>query len=297
MTVTIQRRVLLCRRLAALIVVATCAVSAPAPAQDLFEPTIHWAYASYFGTGWYRLSDERSAFVFKTAPRWTLGDAGFDDEGRRSVKYTLRVPLTLGLAQLDFDDLPGTINPGNLSIVTTGLGVDADIPLTQRFSIRPNAEITYGGVLGEDDRAWTYRASMRGRLAFEADGFDWALILDGGFVGYDARRGSSDRFSFVSIGPEFSHPVSWFHTGSDRELFHWHVKYVGFPDRVGVETEAGSNDATGHYWEVGAALGRREGPIRLWFLRFDRLGLAYSTSSGSGDLRGVRVVFRSQYDL
>ena len=159
---------------------------APSGAQELFEPSIHWAYASYFGTGWYKLDEQQSAFVFSTAPRWTFGEAGFSEDGSRSVQYTLRLPLMVGLSRLSFDDIPGTVNPDNLSTLAAGISFDADVPINRRFSVRPNAEISYGGVIGEEQRAWSYKASMRGRFAFEPKRFDWALILDGGFVGYDA---------------------------------------------------------------------------------------------------------------
>ena len=48
-------------------------------------------------------------------------------------------------------------------------------------------------------------------------------------------------------------------------------------------------------WEVGAAIGRRNSPIPIWFLKFDRLGLGYRTSS-NGDLKGITFVFRSFFD-
>ena len=43
------------------------------------------------------------------------------------------------------------------------------------------------------------------------------------------------------------------------------------------------------------AFGREDEPIKLWFLRFDRLGLAYNISP-SGELRGIKFVFRSLYE-
>lgn len=284
------------RRRVLAVFVVTLLAGAPAAAQELFEPSIHWAYASYFGTGWYTLNERRSAFVFRTAPRWSIGDSGFSEDGTRLVKYTLRLPLTIGASQLDFDDIPGTVDPGNLATLAAGISVDADVPVTERFSLRPNVEVGYGGVIGEQDRAWSYRASMRGRFLFEPESFDWALILDGGYVGYDSRVGSDDRFSFVSAAAEFAHAVGWFPREGQQTLFYWHVKYAEFPDRVRLDSGSGDSDFLDDYWEVGAGIGRKERPIRLGFLSFDRLGLAYSVSSSS-ELRGVKLLFRSQYEL
>ncbi len=46
---------------------------------------------------------------------------------------------------------------------------------------------------------------------------------------------------------------------------------------------------------AGIAFGKEDSPVSLWFLHCERLGLAY-TISPSGELRGVKFVFRSLYD-
>ena len=43
-------------------------------------------------------------------------------------------------------------------------------------------------------------------------------------------------------------------------------------------------------------MGKRDKPVRMWRLSFDRLGLAYNFST-TGELRGIKFVFRSLYDL
>ena len=87
-------------------------VSVPrhALAQGEVEPDVNWAYASFFGTGWYKISDERDVFSIRVSPRWETGEAGFDEEGNRDIGYTFRVPFTVGLARLDFDDIPGILD-------------------------------------------------------------------------------------------------------------------------------------------------------------------------------------------
>ena len=92
------------KRAKRLLAICSCALFlAPGPVQSqaLVEPTTHWAYASFFGTGWYKINDERSAFILRVAPRWTVGEANIDDEGNRDIAYTFRVPMTLGLPQIE----------------------------------------------------------------------------------------------------------------------------------------------------------------------------------------------------
>ncbi len=126
-------------------------LTGPAFSQDLIEPTTHWKYASFFDTGWYKINDERSAFILRVAPRWTFGEAGIDDQGKREIAYTLRVPMTLGLAKLEFEDIPGILDPGNLTTASLNFSADADILVTTRLSLRPSAEVGYGRVVGMYD--------------------------------------------------------------------------------------------------------------------------------------------------
>ena len=70
---------------------------------------MHWAYTSYFVTGWYKINDERCAFVLRTSPRWSSCEAKLHEDGSPDIAYTFRVPVTLGANQLDFEDLPVNI--------------------------------------------------------------------------------------------------------------------------------------------------------------------------------------------
>jgi hypothetical protein len=279
-----------------LLLFAPFLMSNVARSQDLIEPTIHWAYASYFGTGWYQINEHRSAFILRTAPRWNYGEAGFDEEGKRKIAYTFRVPITLGLSDLDFENIPGIVDPDNVASLSVNFGVDADIPVTDRFSIRPNADVGYGTLLGESNTAWTYRAEVRSRYTFESGKLDWALLGALGYVGYTPNEGPSDDFNYVSIAAEFGYPVGWPRLENDQTMLYWHAGYTEFIDLVRFKTGVEDLDSIDNSWQFGIALGRRSEPVRLWFLKFDRLGLSYQYSD-SGELRGISIRFRSLYDL
>ena len=243
-----SRRLILAPSLVPLVMLAQPAASQEA---EPFEPTIHWAYASFFGTGWYKINDQRSGFIMRAPFRWTFGEAGIDEDGNRQIAYTVRLPFTLGLAQLDFEDIPGILDPDNLATASANISFDADIPITKHFHIRPVAEVGYSTIIDQSDWAWTYRAEIKARRTFEAGKLDWALLFDYGIVGYEPNRGESDQFEFDSVA---------------------------------------------NYWQIGVSLGRRDKPVNIWRLNFDRLGIAYNYST-TGDLRGIKFVFRSLYDL
>ena len=267
----------------------------PAMPQDVDPPTVHWAYASYFGTGWYKISDQQSAFIANFAPEWISGPATWLGDWGTDAAYRVRVPITIGVARLDFEDVPGILDPDNLSTASIGLSADVDVPLSERFSMRPGAHLSYGTVVGGSDYAWTYRGDVRAKYRLGSGKRDWALIGAIGAVGYDGNSGANDSFSYVTIATEFAHSLRHFSTEERKALLYWHVAYTDLLNRIAVQGRQGEFEEITNYWQVGLAFGKRDEDIKLWFLRFERLGLSYDVSP-SGDLRGIKFVFRSMYE-
>ena len=275
--------------------VALLLPATPAMPQDVDPPTVHWAYASYFGTGWYKISDQQSAFIANFAPELISGPATWLGDGGMDAVYRIRVPSTVGVARLDFNDVPGILDPENLSTASIGLSADINVPLSERFSLRPGAQLSYGTVVGGSDYAWTYRGDVRAKYRFGSGNRDWALIGAIGAVAYDGNNGANDSFSYVTLATEFTHSLRYFSNENRKALLHWHVAYTDLLNRIAVQGRQGEFDEITNYWQVGLAFGKRDEDIKLWFLRFDRLGLSYDVSP-SGDLRGVKFVFRSLYE-
>jgi hypothetical protein len=265
-------------------------------AQTGTEPNEQWVYASFFGTGWYRLNENRDVYVLKVVPRWTVGEAGFDDEDNRNVAITYRVPMTFGLSQFDFNDVPGILDPDNLSTASLAFGMDVDVPLSERFSLRPLAEVGYARVLGESDSAWTYKAELRSRYSFRPGKLEWDLLANLGFVGATPKAGNSDNFTFATLAAEFGYPVDWFGRTDSQTMFYWSLGYTEFIDEIGFDAGVPGIESVSSYWQAGVAVGKRDTPVRVWFLNFDRLGVAYNYGN-TGQLRGIRFVFRSLYDI
>ena len=283
------------QRSASLILCGLLLLASPAFSQEAETPTVHWAYASFFGTGWYKINDQQSAFIANFAPLWKSEPATWFGEGGEGITYSLRVPITVGVARLDFDDVPGILDPDNFSTTSIGLRADLDVPITERFSVRPNAQVSYGTVIGESVYAWTYRGDVRARYRLGSRDKDRALVAAAGVVAFDANTGVDDSFTYATLAAEFTQPLRRFSSKDSEVLLHWHLAYTQFPNRPKAPGRLGQLDEISNYWQVGLAYARKGEEIRLWFLTFERLGLACDISPSS-DLRGIKFVFRSLYD-
>ncbi|MDZ7645527.1 MAG: hypothetical protein U5K76_15695 [Woeseiaceae bacterium] len=274
-----------------------CAGAMPLPAQAQAEPvnTVPWAYATWFGTGWYEIGDERDAFALRIVPRVEWREAALSDDGERRVGIHFRFPVTVGLNQFPLDDLAGSVDPDNLANISVTPGIYFDVPVSERWSLRPFAAAGWGSVLNGSDSAWTYWAGIKSRWRLTDGSPELALINAAGFVGYSPDEGRSEQFWPLETALELTHPVAELDEGNDRLQLVWHVKHTHFHGSLDLLDADGTGAEVNEQWELGLAFARRDAPIRIWRLEFDRLGLAYRLSSGGG-LRGVGLIFRSLFD-
>jgi len=265
---------------------------ATASPQETEPGPVHWAYSAYFGTGWYSVSGDRDVFVARMTPRWTRSEARLDADGSRAVGINFKFPISVGLNDFEFDDPLDAVDVDNVSYLSVNPGIDIEIPINRVWSLRPYASIGYGQAFGTSESAWTYWAGVKSRLAFRSGKLNWRLLNQIAYVGYTPNTGPSDSFTPLMIGFEFDYPLAFSDNPGKRWLLHWYTTYSVYGDNL--EFTAGSQQITDQ-WELGAALGGRDSPIQIWFMKFDRLGLGYRTSS-NGDLRGITFVFRSEFD-
>ena len=276
---------------------AASLVLAPATGepQETGPSPVHWAYSAYFGTGWYSVSGDRDVFVVRMTTRWAFSEPALDADGNRSVGIYLKAPVSVGLDDFNYDDVLGAAEVDNVSFISLNPGIDIEIPINSTWSLRPYASIGYGQAFDSSESAWTYWGGIKSRLAFQSGKLNWGLLNQVGFVGYTPNRGPSDKFWPVMAGFEFDYPMGAERDDGGQLLLHWHATYTVFGDDLTFSGNPLVNNPITDQWEIGAAIGRRDSPIKIWFLKFDRLGLGYRTSS-NGDLKGITFVFRSEFD-
>jgi hypothetical protein len=269
--------------------------SAEPLAQESTINSVHWAYSAYFGTGWYQVSGDRQVFVIRGTPRWEMREASFSADGERTIGIEFRFPITGGLDNFSTHDIPGSVDLDNVASLSVTPGIDITIPVTERWWLRPYAAVGWGTALDGDDSAWTYWAGINSRYTFQKGNLNWALINSVAYVGNTPSNANSDAFWPLMAGLEFDYPLGNKQLDNEQLYLSWHGMYTTFEDDLDQTIGGISSQPITDQWEFGVSIRKKKEPIKVWFLKFDRLGLGYRFSS-SGDLKGITFIFRSVFE-
>jgi hypothetical protein len=229
-------------------------------------------------------------------PRWTHREMSIDDDGNRKLGIYFKFPMTAGLNTFIFDDPTNSLNPDNLASFSVTPGVDIEIPVSDRWTLRPYASFGWGTLLDGSESAWTYWTGVKSRYTFQSGKMNWALLNGLGYVGFTPTEGSAEDFWPLMIGLEFDYPFGKENADGDQYLWYWHASYTSFEDDLEFVVEDPTVKPITDQWEIAIAIGKKDKRMKIWFMSFDRLGLGYRTSS-NGNLRGITFVFRSIFDL
>lgn len=244
-----------------------------------FEP-VHWAYSSFFGTGWYKIQDNRSVFVLRIPPRQTLRRSSISDSGERKLGIEIKYPLTVGLH--DIDDLDDIIETDNFGTASFAPGIVLEIPINQRWHLRPFAHIGWGKEFETDESAWIYSAGIKSRYTFLEKKYEWSLLGGLYYAGYTPDPGRSDHLAVAQLGVELRQPLSKATLLGQPVDLHWNVMYSFLGHELHFNLPDGRFDPIQDQFEVGLAMSLRDGPYKFWLFNIHRLGLGYQFSSNGG---------------
>jgi hypothetical protein len=271
------------------------AVAPVGAAQD--DVSIPWAYGAYFGTGYYELGTGEDTYVLSARPRWTWREAGFDAYGKRKVGVEFRVPVTIGAYQVDAADLGGTLNFDNVSTISGVPGVEIEVPISERWSLKPLGYVGWGTQIDGDSSAWIYWGGLKSQLRFGDEDFEWGLVNSLVYVGYSSKDAENGSALPLLTAFEFSRPIGDKKIAGHPVRLHWHVGYTAYLNEVILNpgTSSISRMRLDTEWELGAAFSTGDEPLRLWRFKWDRVGLVYRFS-GDGDFHGIGIEFHSLFD-
>jgi len=259
-------------------------------AEDPETEPVHWAYASFLGTGWYKLDNSQQVYVLRIPPRWNYRESSIDDTGARQLGIEFHFPLTFGLHKLE--DVGDFVDFDNIGTVSFDPGVEIEYPVSERWHLRAYGHLGWGKAHDSDESAWIYDAGLKSRYAFNRGKLDWAIVNEIFVAGYDGNKEASDKLTGMLAGLDFSYPIG--SLGRDVFKLKWDIAYRWYENDPLFQRYATKPVSIEDEWEIGVAIARQDGPIKIWFLDFEHLGLIYRFNS-DGSFRAVTVNFRSPF--
>ena len=256
-----------------------------------FEP-IHWAYSSFFGTGWYQVEDSRSVFVIRMPVRQVLRESSYSDTRQRKIGLELKYPLTIGLHNVD--DIGGILETDNFGSITFAPGIEMEVPINDRWYIRSFAHIGWGKELNTGESAWIYYTGVKSRYAFPGQKYDWYLLNSLYYAGYSPDQGRSDHLAVAQLGAEFRQPLSNATLSGQPVDLHWSLMYSFLGRELHFNLPDGNFDPIEDQFEATIAMSLRNGPYEFWLFKIHRLGVGYQFSS-NGQFKAVTIRLRSWF--
>lgn len=260
-------------------------------AKAVFE-RVHWAYSSFFGTGWYNVDDARSVFVLRAPIRQTLRTSSLEKSGTDKLGIEIRYPVTIGLH--DIEDIGGIIENDNFATASFTPGIELEIPVNERWYLRTLAHVGWGSDLRNDDSAWIYYAGIKSRYVFPARKYEWSLLNALYYAGYTPDEGRSDHLAVAAIGAELKQPLSSGTINGEPVDLHWTFMYSFLGNELHFNLPDGTFDPIEDQVEVGLQISMRNRPFKLWFLDVHRIGMGYRFSS-DGQFTAITLSMNSWF--
>ncbi|HDN69022.1 MAG TPA: hypothetical protein ENG26_00415 [Gammaproteobacteria bacterium] len=252
----------------------------------------HWAMGAFFGTGWYQVDANRTVYILRVPPSQTLRESSIDKNGKRSLGIEFQYPLTFGFHSLDaLDDF---LDFDNFATVSFTPGVHVDIPVTEKWHLRPYAHIGWGTETKSTDSAWIYYGGVRSRYRLGSGNVDWSLLNAVNYAGYNPDFDKRGKYGSVMTGLEFDHPLKGVSLGGEDVWLNWHLTYNYFFDRLNFHNDEGQVESVNDQWELGLALGKGSKKLKIWFIKFEHVGLSFKASS-NGVYRAISLNMSSPF--
>ena len=253
---------------------------------------VHWAVGAFFGTGWYQVDDNRSVYILRIPPRQTVRKAALEEDGKRRLGVEIQYPLALGLSKLD--DIPDFVDFDNYSTISFTPGVQVEIPIDNRWSLRPYAHFGYGWEAESQEGALIWYGGIKSRYRLTDGRTRWSLLNGLFLAGYKPEFEDRGQYGSAMAGLEFSHPLQSLRLDDEPLYLNWHLTYDWFFDSLNFHVDQDRVESFRDQWELGVALGKRDAPIKIWFMEFQQIGLGIRWSS-NGHFNALTVNFRSPF--
>ena len=236
--------------------------------QDL----INWYYAATFGTGVYTAGDRTVAAIQLPISR-VLRPVG---EGRHGLQ--LKIPVTLGFYSYTFDDSLSGEFPDQVSTVSVMPGLEWEMPLSRRWTLKPYFSAGLGQELSGRESALIYDFGIKSRFLLGEDkGVEFSLVNSLTAAGYRPRGGPAQPFGVLAIGLDLVIPTNRVLFGRDAFIGFTPIYYYFF-NQIRFAEFSDADNRLREQFELALSVMSRK-PWSLKYFDVDRVGLAIRTSN------------------
>ena len=241
---------------------AACAQETPEP-QDGF---INYAYASWIGTGYYRIEDRTVWILRMPVTSFTLRES----EGKK-WGIDILFPLTLGLDQ--FEDID--IDVGSFTFVP---GVAFSYAVYDHWILKPYGQIGVGKDFkgGDWDTIWGYGIKSLASFPFKYGVFELGNSLR--VADHDQASKGDNGFSMWEIGLNYRRPVGFNLFKRQNSLSFFGI-YKGFMNELEFVSVFSESTRVSELWTFGLVLGV-EPSVKILGIPFRGGGVTYTYGNG-----------------
>jgi hypothetical protein len=258
---------------------------------------IHWAFAAYFGMGRYEVDAGESVYQLSVSPGKRLDRAFPMAREGRSLNLRLRVPVALGVHKFGIDDIGSTFDLDNASTFSVVPGVEFEMRMSDKWSLKPLIYAGWGAELDGDSTAWIYWTGIKSQLKLGGHASGWALVNGLTYMGYSSNSGSRGDVVPLLTGVEYGRRLGNRMIAGSQVRLHGTLAFTKYLNKVDALPKAFALDAPtiDDEWEIGAAFSTDGQPLSWWRISLNRIGIAYRLSS-DGDFEAFSIVFQSLFD-
>ncbi|HET6565677.1 MAG TPA: hypothetical protein VFG52_09720, partial [Xanthomonadales bacterium] len=163
-----------------------------------------------------------------------------------------------------------------------------EIPVTEKWYLRPLAHFGWGTATEGSDSAWIYYGGLKSRYTPAMGKLDWSILNALYRAGYHDDKGESGSITMAMAGAEFHHPLPATIAGRDELQLNWHLTYSYLFDEAEFALRNGFSQDVDDQWELGLALAPRQREFKFWIFSFEQLGLSFRASS-DGTYRAISI--------
>jgi len=236
-------------------------------ADDVLEGSINYAYASWIGTGYYKI-DDRSIYVLRGPFSYTLREADSENWGLK-----LLFPVTLGFEEIHrgYEDV---------ALVSLIPGISLIYPVMENWWLKPFFQVGVGKDFSGGDASCIWGVGTKSLATFgykniEIDLGNSLMIADNSKSG---EQVDDDGFSMWEIGLNVRKPIDFRVRNRETHLNVFFV-YTAFLDKLEFTQDLGDDTRIRRLYKFGVALGGKDA-FSIWGLCFSGVGIDYTFGTG-----------------